>query len=96
MSYSVFLSRKANKQYNSFDQHIQGKIRSILLKLKENPNEGFSLSGEKYVGLRYVKTKHKAVEYRAVYDINDEQKEVLIIFLGTRENFYKELKRYLG
>ena len=96
MSYSIFLSRKANKQYNSLDQHIQSKIRSILSKLKEDPHKGFSLSGENYIGLRYEKIKHKAVEYRAVYDINDEQKEVLIIFLGTRENFYKELRHYLG
>ena len=33
--------------------------------------------------------------YRIVYDISEKSKEVLIIFLGTRENFYKELKRYL-
>jgi len=39
--------------------------------------------------------KHKAVEYRIVYDINDEKKQVVIIFLGTQENFYKELRRYL-
>jgi mRNA-degrading endonuclease RelE of RelBE toxin-antitoxin system len=38
----------------------------------------------------------KRVEYRVVYDVYDESKEVLIIFLGTRENFYKELRRYLG
>ena len=39
---------------------------------------------------------HKRVGYRIVYDVSDERKEVLIIFLGTRENFYKELKRYLS
>ena len=49
----------------------------------------------KYAGLRYLKTVHKGVMYRVVYDISEKSKEVLIIFLGTRENFYKELKGYL-
>lgn len=43
-----------------------------------------------------TKTIFKGVEYRVVYDVSDEKKEVLIIFLGTRENFYKELRRFLG
>ena len=96
MSYSVFLSKRASKQYSSFDRHIQNKIKSILSELKEDPHKGFTLYGGKYIGLRYIKIKHKAVEYRNVYDINDEKKEeVLITFLDTRENFYKELRRYL-
>ena len=95
MSYSVFLSNKASKQYISLDCHIQKKIKLILSELKEEPHKGFPLAGEKYTGLRYIKIKHKSVEYRTVYDISDEKKEVLIIFLGTRENFYKELRRYL-
>lgn len=95
MNYSVFLSKKSHKQYSNFDRHIQNKIKSALSALKENPHKGFSLSGERYSGLQYIRIKHKTIEYRVVYDINDERKEVLIIFLGTRENFYKELRRYL-
>lgn len=45
--------------------------------------------------LRYVKIIHAGVEYRAVYDIAKDKKEVLIIFIGSRENFYKELRRFL-
>lgn len=95
MSYSIFLSRKAHKQYSSLDRHVQNKIKSILSQLKEELHKGFSLSGEKYKGLQYLKMKHKAIEYRVVYDTNNEKKEVLIVFLGTRENFYNELRRYL-
>jgi mRNA-degrading endonuclease RelE of RelBE toxin-antitoxin system len=95
MSFNVFLSNKAEKQYRNLDQHIRNEIKSKLLELKEYPYKSLFLSG-KYVGLRYIKTIHKGVEYRVVYDVSDEKKEVLIIFLGTRENFYKELRRYLG
>jgi mRNA-degrading endonuclease RelE of RelBE toxin-antitoxin system len=95
MSYSIFLSRKAEKQYKKLDLQISNRIKHKLNILKQYPHKGFALSG-KYTGLRYLKVIYKRVEYRVVYDISDESKEVLIIFLGTRENFYKELRRYLG
>jgi len=95
MSYKVFLSNKAGKQYKKFDSYVRDKIKSNLDGLKQHPHKAFTLSG-KYAGLRYLKIIHKGVMYRIVYDISEERKEVLIIFLGTRENFYKELKRYLG
>jgi addiction module RelE/StbE family toxin len=95
MSYKVFLSNKAGKQYKKLNSHIRDKIKSNLDGLKQHPHKAFKLSG-KYAGLRYLKIIHKRVKYRIVYDVSDERKEVLIIFLGTRENFYKELKRYLG
>ena len=94
MSYKVFLSNKAGKQYKKLDSHIRDKIKSSLDRLKKQPHKAFTLSG-KYASLRYLKIVHKGVMYRIVYDISEKSKEVLIIFLGTRENFYKELKRYL-
>ena len=94
MSYNIFLSRKAEKQYKKLDLHISKKLKNKFKILEQYPYNGFALSG-KYTGLRYLKVTHKRVEYRVVYDVYDESKEVLIIFLGTRENFYKELRRYL-
>ena len=94
MSYNVFLSNKAGKQYKKLDSHIRDKIKSNLDGLRKHPHKAFTLSG-KYAGLRYQKIVHKGVMYRIVYDISEKSKEVLIIFLGTRENFYKELKRHL-
>ena len=94
MSYNVFLSNKAGKQYKKLDSHIRDKIKSNLDGLRKHPHKAFTLSG-KYAGLRYLKIVHKGVMYRIVYDISEKSKEVLIIFLGTRENFYKELKRHL-
>ena len=96
MSYTVFLSKKAHKQYKGLDNLVHDKIKSILSQLKEEPHKGFSLAGGKYTGLKYIKIKDRSIEYRAVFDINDDNKEILIIFLGTRENFYKEVRRYLG
>ena len=95
MSYQVSLSKKATKQYKNFDRHIQDKIKSYLKQLEETPNKDFTLSG-KYADLRYIKLTHKGVNYRVVYDISEDDQLILVMFLGTRENFYKELRRYLG
>lgn len=95
MSYKVSLSKKAKKQYKNLDQYIQIKIKDNLRQLEETPYEGFTLSG-KYSDSRYIKITHKGVNYRVVYDISDDDNSVLVIFLGTRENFYKELRRFLG
>ena len=96
MRYEVYLSLRAEKQYQNLDPHIQRKIKAELLELEDEPySKGFSLYGPG-PGLRYVKMSHAGVQYRAVYDISEDKKEVLVIFMGSRENFYKELREFLG
>ena len=95
MKYDVYLSPRAKKQYKKFDAHIRHKLRTELSELEEHPSEkGNLLQGFSH-GLRYIKIFHSGVQYRAVYDIEKNKKEVLVIFIGSRENFYKELRRFL-
>jgi len=94
--YEVYLSPRAEKQYQKLEPHVRRKIRAELLQLEDEPySKGFSLYGHA-PGLRYVKMSYKSVQYRAVYDISEDKKEVLVIFMGSRENFYKELREFLG
>jgi len=95
MKYDVFLSSRAKKQFKGFDAHIKHKIKTELLELEENPSEKGSLLQGVSHGLRYIKFFHAGVQYRAVYDQIKDKNEVLIIFIGSRENFYKELRRFL-
>jgi len=96
MKYDVYLSPRAKKQYKKFDVHIRDKIRTELLDLEEEPYEkGSPLQGVSPC-FRYIKIFHAGVQYRAVYDMAKDKKEVLVIFIGSRENFYKELRRFLA
>ncbi len=95
MKYDVYLSPLAKKQYKKLDAHIRHNIRTELLDLEEEPYEKGSLLQGFSRGLRYIKIFHTGVQYRAVYDIAKDKKEVLVIFIGSRENFYKELRRFL-
>ena len=95
MKYDVYLSPRAKKQYKKLDVHIRHKINAKLLELEDDPSEkGSSLQGVSS-GLHKIKIFHAGVQYRAVYDIAKNKKEVLVIFIGSRENFYKELRRLL-
>lgn len=95
MKYDIYLSPRAKKQYKRFDAHIRHKIRTGLLELEEDPSEKGSFLQGISLGLRYIKVFHAGVQYRAVYDMTKDKKEVLVIFIGSRENFYKELRRFL-
>ena len=95
MKYDVYLSPRAKKQYQKLDIHIRHKIKAKLLELEDDPSEkGSTLQGFS-PGLHKIKIFHAGVQYRAVYDIAKNKKEVLVIFIGSRENFYKELRRLL-
>jgi len=95
MKYNVYLSPRAKKQYKRFDAHIRHKIKAELLELEEEPYEKGNLLQGFSPGLRYIKIFHAGIQYRAVYDMENDKNEVLVIFIGSRENFYKELRRFL-
>lgn len=45
--------------------------------------------------LRYIKFSHQGTPYRVVFKVSEAGKEIGVLFLGTRQNFYRDLKRYL-
>jgi mRNA-degrading endonuclease RelE of RelBE toxin-antitoxin system len=95
MKFEIFLAPRAKKQYEKLDPHIRKEVKTLLSELEDDPyNKGASLKGIN-TELRYSKLFHRGVQYRAVYDIDKNGKEVLIVFLGSRENFYKELRRFI-
>ena len=95
MKYEIFLTPRAKKQYDKLDPHIRKEIKTLLSKLEDEPyNKGKPLKGLD-AELYYIKLSHAGVQYRAVYDIDKKGKEVLVAFLGSRENFYKELRRFI-
>jgi mRNA-degrading endonuclease RelE of RelBE toxin-antitoxin system len=95
MKYDLYLSSRAKKQFKRFDAHIRNKLKTELLELEEDASEKGNLIQGVTHGLRYIKIFHAGVQYRAVYDVAKNEREVLVFFVGSRENFYKELRRFL-
>lgn len=60
--------------------------------LRVNPFAGEKLSGS----LHFLYSLHFScggVQYRAVYAINEKEKQVIMHYVGSRENFYEKVKR---
>ena len=93
--YEVRLHRAADKAIARLDRPVRTKIKEELLKLREDPLLGYPLTG-KHSGRRSLHLKAAGVEYRAVYEFDSTQQIVWVLYFGTRENFYKELDRFLS
>ena len=66
--------------------------QKVLPLIVDNPYQGQLLHGEFRQYRKYVFNFNK-VSYRIAYEIMQNNTVVLLILVGTRENFYKELKR---
>lgn len=95
MVYRVLLGSKATRQFKQLPPMVQQKIRETLEELRTDPQQkSLILSGD-LSHLRYVKLSHQGVPYRIVFKVSEEDREIGVIFWGTRQNFYRDLRRYL-
>lgn len=95
MPYRVVLGSKATRQFKRFPSPIRQKIRETLVDLQRDPYSKSLILSADLFRLRYRKLTHQGVPYRVVFKISDKEQEIGVIFLGTRQNFYRDLKRYL-
>lgn len=97
---SYELDRLAVKQLRKFkktDKKLYEKIEQMITAIRLDPLIGEPKNGD-LKGYRCVDFTHLKTEYRICYTIekNADGQLILIIMIGTRENFYKEVKRYLN
>ena len=82
--YRVKLTPAAGLMFNNLHPKIKKQLKSILKELYENPYLGKKLRDE-LVGFRSLKMKR----YRAIYQIDNQRKEVIIYAIGHRKNIYE-------
>ena len=94
--YEVVFLPKAEKELKKMkDKNLKEKFRQAIIKISENPYIGEpkkgDLSGIFWYDVFYNKTNYE-ISYK-IYEL--ENKRVVVILIGTRENFYNELKKYI-
>jgi len=94
--YRYKLSSRAKQVLKKInDKKLLRKYQETMRDICESPYEGDQkvgdLSGLFTVGFRYVDGEHR-IAYTVVEDEGTEP-FVLILLVGTRQNFYEELKR---
>ena len=82
MKYEILLSPRAKRQYKQFDRHIRDETESRLWELADDPHKKGSLLKGLKTELRYIKMSHASVQSHAVYDRENNKKEVLDIFIS--------------
>ena len=90
--YELVVLNSAARQLKKFDKPIRTKIINALEHIAENPYSGEALTGD----LRTIYSYHLKVtgtEYRIAYQIREDEIVVVILQVGTRENFYEDLKK---
>jgi len=90
--YELVVLNSAVRQLKKYDKPIRIKIIDALDTITENPFIGDMLKGNLSILYSYH-LKVRGVEYRIAYQIKEQELVVVIIQLGTRENFYEELKK---
>jgi len=94
--YEVRYSRAAEKYLKKIkDKELLGAFKAAIDKLKKDPYVGAQKTGDLRSIFAYD-VKHIGVSYELAYRIYEaDDKIVVVILAGTRENFYEELKRLI-
>ena len=89
MTFKVFLHPKAAKELKKTQKNIQTRIIKALRELGEKPaSAGKPLS---QLGFWSMRTG----DYRVIYQIDQEKKQVVILFVGHRSNVYDDFSKML-
>jgi len=79
------------------EKKLISEYNDALDKIAADPyNAGEAKTGD-LVGIYCCNIYHNKINYEIAYKIIDDGEQIAILILaGTRENFYKELKRYMN
>ena len=89
MDYSVLLHPKTNEALNSLDKSIRSRVKQRLIELKEAPEE-------KRTRLKYTDYwRIRVGDYRAIYEIKPQDKQVIVLYIGHRKNVYDDFSKII-
>jgi len=87
VTYVVLLHPKAMKELEDIDEPIRGRIKELLRELRSDSKaKGKQLKHLEYWSMRLG-------DYRAVYEIWGERRQVVVLFIGHRKNVYDDFSR---
>ncbi|CAN5205957.1 type II toxin-antitoxin system RelE/ParE family toxin [soil metagenome] len=84
MHYSIIVQRRAQKRLSRFPTYIQDRIEMGLRGLSEDPRPSGSSKLRGKEGWRI-----RVGDYRAIYEIDDESREVLVLDIAHRKDIYR-------
>ena len=86
MAYRVLLHPKANDFLESADAELRDRIKKKLRTLSDNPENGNKLKHSDFWKLRIG-------DYRAIYEIDHSNENVIVLYIGHRSEVYDDFSR---
>lgn len=84
MVFAVLLHLKATRALEKLDESVRSRIKEKLKELREHPERvGKRLRYSNFWSLRID-------DYRAVYEINRDKNQVIVLFVGHRKKVYDD------
>lgn len=92
----ILLSKSSQKFIKKLkDKNLKNKIKDGLDKIREDYTIGEKKTGD-LKGFWSLDVFYNKTNYEIWYEVREEDGLlVIVVMIGTRENFYKELKRYI-
>lgn len=85
--YSILLHPLAIRSFKKLDIEIRRQIKKKLKELEEFPEQR-----DKH--LRYTQFWSLRIgDYRAIYEINKNEKKTVVLFIGHRDNVYEDFSK---
>ena len=96
MDYDIRYNSAAVKYFKKIkDQKLKSLYLNTINKLQSDPYIGEQKQGD-LAGIYSIEIYYNRTNYELAYRIYEkENKTVVVILAGTRENFYEQLRRYL-
>jgi addiction module RelE/StbE family toxin len=85
---------KVKKDLKRLDKSLISKIPTHLDRILENPYQNSQLK-DNLSSVYSYHFRENRVEYRIAYTINEDNEVVIILLIGSRENFYREVFKRL-
>ena len=94
--YDVKYSKSAERYFKKIkDKRLKAEFENAINKLKSNPFIGTQKTGD-LKGIYGFDVIYNKTNYELAYRIYEENNKLIVVILaGTRENFYNELKRLI-
>lgn len=87
MSYKILLHPKAVEFLDKADEKIKKRITEALAELEvSSKTKGKQLQDSRFLRLRIS-------DYQAIYTLNENEKKVIILFIGHRRDVYYDFSR---
>lgn len=86
MGYEILLHPKSDKFLDRSDEELKNRIEDKLGELESDPKNGKRLSGSNFWRLRIG-------DYRAIYEIDQKEEKVIVLFIGHRKNVYDDFSK---